>query len=60
MCLFTTSDPTLSLSSPTERMAKAVVTSQRRFEALLRSIDNEQANVDRHAHLADAERKLTR
>ena len=40
-------------------MAKAVITSQCDFEALLRNIDNELANVDRHAGLVDAERKIT-
>ena len=51
--------PLLWLSSLTERMAKAVITSQCDFEALLRNIDNELANVDRHAGLVDAERKIT-
>lgn len=40
-------------------MAKAAVTSQSSFEDLLRNIDNQIANVDRHAGLVDAERKFT-
>lgn len=48
--------PIFWLSSLPERMAKAVITSQSDFEALLRSIDRELANVDRHAGLVDAER----
>ena len=51
--------PLLWLSRLTERMAKAVITSQSDFEALLRNIDHELANVDRHAGLVDAERKIT-
>ena len=51
--------PLLWLSCLTERMAKAVITPQSNFEALLRNIDNELANVDRHAVLVDAERKVT-
>ena len=51
--------PLLWLIGFPERMAKAVVTSQSYFEALLRKIDNELANVDRHAGLVDAERKIT-
>ena len=47
----------LRLKAFTERMAKAVALSQDDFEALLRTIDNELANVDRHASLVDAERK---
>ena len=38
-------------------MAKSVVTSRSNYEALLRNIDRELANVDRHAGLVDAERK---
>ena len=51
--------PLLWLSRLTERMAKAVITSQSDFEALLRNIDNELANVDRLAGLVDAERNIT-
>ena len=50
--------PLLLLSSLIERMAKALITSQGDFEALLRNIDHELANVDRHAGLVDAERKI--
>lgn len=39
-------------------MAKAVLKSQSDFEALLHEIDDELANVDRHAGLVDAERKI--
>ena len=42
-----------------ERMVKTVVSSQSDFEALLRGINNELVNVDRHARLVDAERKYT-
>ena len=41
-------------------MAKAAITSQSDFEALLRNIDHELANVDRHAGLVDAERNVIR
>ena len=51
--------PLLWLSHLAERMAKAVITSQSDFEALLRNIDHELATVDRHAGLVDAERKIT-
>ena len=51
--------PQFWLRNLTERMVKAVITSQSAFEALLRNIDNELANVDRHAGLVDAERKIT-
>lgn len=47
------------LSSTAERMAKAMISSQSDFEALLRNIERELANVDRHAGLVDAERKFT-
>ena len=40
-------------------MAKTVVSSQSSYEALLRKVDHELANVDRHARLVDAERKFT-
>lgn len=40
-------------------MAKAVVTSQSGFEKLVRNIDDELVNVDRHTGLVDAERKST-
>ena len=49
----------LLLSHLAERMAKAVITSQSDFEALLCNIDHELANVDRHAGLVDAERKIS-
>ena len=59
MGLFPTIVPILWLSILAERMAKAAVTSQSSFEDLLRNIDNQIANVDRHAGLVDAERKFT-
>ena len=40
-------------------MAKTVVIAQSSYEALLRNVDHELANVDRHARLVDAERKVT-
>ena len=49
----------LRLSRLPERMVKAAITSQSDFEALLRNIDHELANVDRHAGLVDAERNTT-
>ena len=40
-------------------MAKSMITFQSSYEASLRNITRELANVDRHAGLVDAERKST-